>query len=565
MKEKRQKLRSMCVEIERRICSRTTNKKGRQTYYRYGKKMDKKASNPCHDGSLYIHKKALGCKLLSRYIPIMAFLLLAAFQSLYAMMPEEDDYAEGVKAFQMGALQEAEVKFSKALVAGDRELETRAYLLGMTEKAPRALNPEVFKVIQAESEKDNITFKVIEGRLHLLGCHPQANAEKGIRLIKYASAEDSAYAAYTLGSYYAGKLGGGKPDLRVAKRHYEQAQDLGYQEAYSRVAELTFAHEREEEEETISPQARPAAAWERERDTISFIGADRGYDPEGMEKTSIYTSISKGSIPTTQLRERSEQERRLEELKRQEQQRAEREAEALRQLEEERESRRLLEARYRELEKAQQQRKSAALVPAEIAVPRPVVRDIVIPDIARGYEDIYRRFINGKLIYKPDPKSDAGKIELPIAALKNPLEGEFDLSQCGDTGKYLSINTGYRKGKRAENANKLEIWFAPRFLIEKQLTSSAKHFREIMDKWDGARAPVGIFWTWGGCDGLDRYDYLTSTSMDEIGSAELKLLGRDVLRRSSAAGGRLIPSAPSWDEVVVHAGIHRSVSFFSLN
>src|SRR3990167_5901136 len=34
----------------------------------------------------------------------------------------------------------------------------------------------------------------------------------------------------------------------------------------------------------------------------------------------------------------------------------------------------------------------------------------------------YPRFLNGKLIYKPNEKNDVGKIELRIADLPNPLE-----------------------------------------------------------------------------------------------------------------------------------------------
>ena len=78
----------------------------------------------------------------------------------------------------------------------------------------------------------------------------------------------------------------------------------------------------------------------------------------------------------------------------------------------------------------------------------------LIPDIARGYEDIYLRFIKGKLIYKPDQETDIGRIEIPFGVLPNPLEGTFDLSECGDAGKYLSVSTGYRKGKKAENSSK---------------------------------------------------------------------------------------------------------------
>ena len=146
---------------------------------------------------------------------------------------------------------------------------------------------------------------------------------------------------------------------------------------------------------------------------------------------------------------------------------------------------------------------------------------LVIPEIARGYEDIYKRFLKGALVYRPTPGSDAGKIELPIGALANPLEGMFDLSWCGDTGKYLSIATGYRKGKNPQNKDKVEIWIAPRFMIEKELATTAGHFKEIMGKWNKDRAPVGLFWTYGvwAADDHDM-DYLTDNSFDQVGDSD---------------------------------------------
>jgi V8-like Glu-specific endopeptidase len=114
--------------------------------------------------------------------------------------------------------------------------------------------------------------------------------------------------------------------------------------------------------------------------------------------------------------------------------------------------------------------------------------------ITCGHEKIYQRFLNGALIYT-DPES-GNKVTLPIRDLSDPLEGRFDLSQCGDTEQYLSIATGYRKGKRPENEDKVEIWLAPRFLIERELNTTAEHFKPIMSDWR-QEAPVGMFWTWG--------------------------------------------------------------------
>jgi hypothetical protein len=144
-----------------------------------------------------------------------------------------------------------------------------------------------------------------------------------------------------------------------------------------------------------------------------------------------------------------------------------------------------------------------------------------MPLVAQGHEKIYERFLKGALIYRPNPNSDVGRVDLPVAKLKNPLESTFDLSQCGDTETYLSISTGYRKGKKLDNANKVEIWFAPRFLIEKELNTTAGHFKEIFEEWSEENAPVGIFWTWGAWDNLSWYDYLTKQSMDNLSKITL--------------------------------------------
>lgn len=148
-----------------------------------------------------------------------------------------------------------------------------------------------------------------------------------------------------------------------------------------------------------------------------------------------------------------------------------------------------------------------------------------IPEIARGHEEDYMRFINGKLIYKPNQDNDVGRLEIPFSILSNPLENTFDLSRCGDTWKYISIATGYRKGQKAKNKDKTEVWIVPKFVVEKNLASTAKHLAPIMNKFT---SPVGIFWTWGGWEGGDYitsgkmgwYDYLTVQNFDKLSNGE---------------------------------------------
>jgi hypothetical protein len=149
-----------------------------------------------------------------------------------------------------------------------------------------------------------------------------------------------------------------------------------------------------------------------------------------------------------------------------------------------------------------------------------------MPLVAKGHEAIYQRFLRGVLIFRPQTNSEVGRVDLRVSDLVNPLEGTFNLAQCKDScfdceiGKYLSISTGYRKMKKPENANKLEIWLTPKFLIGNELTTTAKHFRDIYGNWSDS-APVGFFWTWGECNHLDCYDYLTTENMDNLSKNNL--------------------------------------------
>ncbi len=147
-------------------------------------------------------------------------------------------------------------------------------------------------------------------------------------------------------------------------------------------------------------------------------------------------------------------------------------------------------------------------------------------------EAVFQRFLRGALIYRPNPESDEGMVVMPIADLLNPLEGTFDLFPYGDAKQHFSISTGYRKEKKAENDDKVEICVAPHFLIERNLAGNAAHYKPIMANWNAATAPVGIFWAWGSED-LKEYDYLTTQSMDILGSENLCLKRR----RAKCCGG----------------------------
>lgn len=136
-------------------------------------------------------------------------------------------------------------------------------------------------------------------------------------------------------------------------------------------------------------------------------------------------------------------------------------------------------------------------------------------------KDIFWHLFKGKIIYKPDPNSDNGRVDVFISALPNPLEGTFDLSQCGETGKHLSISTGYRKVTKLENANKVEIWFTPRFLVKKEINTTAGHLKAIFpSKWSES-AQVGMLVTWGGSNEMERYDYLTTENVNNLSNIKL--------------------------------------------
>jgi len=126
------------------------------------------------------------------------------------------------------------------------------------------------------------------------------------------------------------------------------------------------------------------------------------------------------------------------------------------------------------------------------------------PPIAIGHEDDYDRFLSGILTYKPN-SDDTGRVDIPIRSLANPLEGRFDLSAFGDTSRYISIHTGYKKAKIPANADKVEIWLTPKFLVEANLGGDAAWMSGVMSGWE---APYGIVWTWGNNEVRYNFDYL---------------------------------------------------------
>ena len=127
-----------------------------------------------------------------------------------------------------------------------------------------------------------------------------------------------------------------------------------------------------------------------------------------------------------------------------------------------------------------------------VAVEQPITGGLVIPEIARGYEELYARFLRGVLIYKPNKENDVDRVDLPIASLLNPLESTFDLSRCGDASQYLSISTGYRRAVNAENAEayKWGVFITPKFFVERNVGTTAPHYRDILGRWTSSIAVI---------------------------------------------------------------------------
>lgn len=138
--------------------------------------------------------------------------------------------------------------------------------------------------------------------------------------------------------------------------------------------------------------------------------------------------------------------------------------------------------------------------------------------LSKDESKIYERFLNGKLFYKTAIE-EGDRVTSQISDLWNPLKGTIYENDK------LIISAGYSEGKQTENANKLSIWFVPRFLIEKELTTIASHFRDIYETWS-ADAPIGIFWRWGRRGALIHYDYLTTKDLDELANQNLYALAR---------------------------------------
>jgi hypothetical protein len=163
-----------------------------------------------------------------------------------------------------------------------------------------------------------------------------------------------------------------------------------------------------------------------------------------------------------------------------------------------------------------------------------ISNDFMHDAMVLGCQQTCPEFLNGKLIFRPKQGSDEGMIVLKILDLWNPQAGTLNLSECKieildnkgriklvNVSDFLSISTGYRKGKKAENNNKLEVWLTLRDLVAKELETTAGHLKAIFpSKWPES-AKVGMLWTCGAWDRMNSYDYLTTENMDDLSKINL--------------------------------------------
>lgn len=129
-----------------------------------------------------------------------------------------------------------------------------------------------------------------------------------------------------------------------------------------------------------------------------------------------------------------------------------------------------------------------------------------VPSFAIGHEDVYQRFIKGKLIFD-NTKGQESKFLLDKFS-----EGEFNLRKLKTTfndvsytvSNHIRIKIGFRK--QVEREAKLTIWLTPKFLLERQPDHP-------WNKVDWNSNDVGIFWTWGFYD-IGSFEYQTSKNFN---------------------------------------------------
>lgn len=148
----------------------------------------------------------------------------------------------------------------------------------------------------------------------------------------------------------------------------------------------------------------------------------------------------------------------------------------------------------------------------------PLVKSLVSPTFAREYEEIYQRFMNGKLIFD---NGTGQRKEFEFSQFAD-LDGEFNLKGLTyaydgaiyTVSDYLRIKLGIRSVQ--ENDRKVTVWLTPKFMVDKK----SNQWKAL--PWS---SDVGIFWSYGNWD-LENFDYLVTMGFTDISSQNLFKLCR---------------------------------------
>jgi TPR repeat protein len=159
---------------------------------------------------------------------VLTMILLGVNYLGYAASSNALDH--GIEAFKQGDFTRARSVLSQYVDGQPNTTQVQVYLFAMEETPTTTLSNNMIQdIIHKSATGDNI-FKIMEARLHLLGLHPHANTQEGLKILE-SLAHTQGYAAYTLGLYFEGTLDGIKRDQSKAKSWYETAKHNHYVQA----------------------------------------------------------------------------------------------------------------------------------------------------------------------------------------------------------------------------------------------------------------------------------------------------------------------------------------------
>jgi len=128
------------------------------------------------------------------------------------------------------------------------------------------------------------------------------------------------------------------------------------------------------------------------------------------------------------------------------------------------------------------------------------------------------QYYNGILQYTPE---DGGpKIVLKFSDFK---DGTFDISACGNEAQWQVITQSMPRFfiVEGENKDKLVTLVVLRQVVEQAVKEDPNHpFSPILETWPVDK-PVGLFWRYGNYKNLAWFDYLTTSTLEEISRSNL--------------------------------------------